>query len=202
MNKSIVLVHGKPGLGKTTLARSVVNALRQGGVAAEHFSIGERLRAISSGEVVSQFSMQLASQHDTLYRHAHVTDPAIIHGVVGEYLQQTAANVVVIDGHPRYMETAKDYSQATSSLGWRTAGVIVLNGDDNLAGERMKERDRGEHGYTEDILWRLADYAKTMNPVLEWLSQHYETTNVGANLPLEQKTAQVVAAIQPKLATH
>lgn len=191
----MILIHGKPGLGKSTLARSVTDALNAGKTHAACFSIGARLRAISAGEIASQYSGELLSEHDTLYRHAHVNDPVIIHGVVAEYLRSVAEDIVIIDGHPRYMEMVDEYERVLNECGWYTALVVIIDGSDELAHERMSERHRDENGITEDQSWRLADYALTMGPVLNWLAAHYPTLHIDATNTLEQKTGQVVERI-------
>ena len=194
--KQVILVHGKPGLGKSTLAANVAQALLRQGVQAAHFSMGERLRAISGGEVVSQYTGVLRAEHAVLYRHAHVTDPAIIHGVVGEFLDATTDDVAVIDGHPRYMEIAHEYERALQAHGWHTALVVIIDGSDELACERMAKRHRSEHGVVEDPVWRLADYQKTMAPVLAWLAAQYPVLHVTASDDLEQKTRQVIERLR------
>lgn len=193
--KPVVLIHGKPGLGKSTLAKSVALALQKSGVKAAHFSIGEQLRAISSGETESRYSKSLRAAHEVLYKHAHVTDPAIIHGVIGEFLEGGTDEIVVIDGHPRYMDITTEYEVTLNRLGWHTVLVVIIEGSDELARDRIEKRHRGEDGITEDPAWRLADYEQTMAPVLAWLAANYPTIHIDARNELEQKTHEVCSRI-------
>lgn len=194
--KPVVLIHGKPGLGKSTLATSVTAELKAQGVAAACFSIGQQLRAISGGEVQSRYARQLTAEHDILYRHAHVNDPVVIHGVVAEFLQSVVDGMVIIDGHPRYMDMVDEYEQTLNECGWYTALVVIIDGSDGLARERMARRHRGEAGMEEDPTWRLDDYSHTMAPVLTWLSSRYPTVHVNANDELHAKVEQVCRAIR------
>ena len=194
--KPVVLIHGKPGLGKSTLATSVAAALRAQGTAVACFSIGQRLRSISSGELASRYVDQLAAEHDALYRHAHVNDPVVIHGVVAEFLRSVTEGLVIIDGHPRYMDMVDEYEQTLNECGWYTALVVIIDGSDDLARERMARRHRGEAGMEEDPAWRLDDYSHTMTPVLTWLSSRYPTIHVNANDELYGKVEQVCRAIR------
>lgn len=194
--RPVVLIHGKPGLGKSTLAASIAAELKGQGTAAACFSIGQQLRAISSGEVTSRYSDQLTAEHDVLYRHAHVNDPAVIHGVVAEYLQSVTDEMAIIDGHPRYMDMVDEYEQTLNECGWYTALVVIIDGSDDLARERMAARHRGDSGMQEDLTWRLEDYSKTMAPVLAWLSSHYPSVHVNASNELHNKVEQVCRAIR------
>lgn len=190
--KKIVLFHSKPGLGKSTLAKSVAEQLNQAGTSAAVFSIGERLRAISSGQLPSKYSGELAANKDVLFAHAHVDDPRVIHGVVAEYLQQTDSEMILIDGYPRYEVMLQGYEAMLQANGCETKLVVIIDGSDTLARERMEKRGRVMSGFVEDPAWRLKDYAITMTPVLNWLSGHYPTLHVDATLLLEQKTAEVI----------
>lgn len=190
--KNIVLFHSKPGLGKSTLAKSVAEQLNQAGTPAAVFSIGERLRAISAGQLPSKYARELAANKDVLFAHAHVDDPRIIHGVVAEYLQQTDLATILIDGYPRYEVMLQGYEAMLQANGCETKLVVIIDGSDTLARERMKKRGRVMSGFVEDPAWRLKDYAITMTPVLSWLGSHYPTLHVDATLPLEQKTAEVI----------
>ena len=193
--KPVILIHSKPGLGKSTLAVAVAAELRSQGTTAACLSIGQRLRAISGGSVTSRYASALASEHDVLYRHAHVNDPAIIHGVVAEFLRSVTDDIVIIDGHPRYMEVVGDYEQTLNDCGWYTALVVIIDGTDELARERMTERHRSDSGMQEDPTWRLDDYSLTMEPVLAWLSSRYPTTHVKADSELHNKVEQVCYAL-------
>lgn len=193
--KPVVLIHGKPGLGKSTLAASVAAELKVQSTSAACFSIGQHLRAISGGQVASRYANQLAAEHDVLYRHAHVNDPAIIHGVIAEFLRSVTDDIVIIDGHPRYMDMVDEYEQTLNDCGWYTALVVIIDGTDELARERMAGRHRAGSGVQEDPAWRLEDYARTMTPVLTWLSSHYPTLHVDATNELQSKVEQVCRAV-------
>lgn len=186
--KYVVLVHGKPGLGKTTLAGSIAETLAAQGISTGRFSLGERLRAISSGETESVYTPVLTAQNNVLHKHQHITDPTVIHGVVSEFLQGTSADIVIIDGHPRYQETTQGYSDAMAAAGRKTLCVVIIDGSDDLAVERMASRAR--EGVSEDYRWRLADYQTTMAPVFAWLKSNYPVVHINAANELPSKTAE------------
>lgn len=187
--KQLVLVQSKPGLGKTTLAKSVVEQLNQQGVSAVHFSLGERLRAISDDEVQSKFSGQMAYFKDVLAHHGTIDDPNLIHGIVLEAIEELQADIVVIDGYPRYTRLVDGFSDMVEKGEVKLITMVVIDGSDNFAKERMGNRGRKLFGVAEDMEARLADHRNGVEPAIIELERRHGAFHVDATRPLSEKTA-------------
>lgn len=193
--KQLVLIQSKPGLGKTTLAKSVVEQLKQSGVNALHFSLGERLRAISDEEVQSYFSGQMAYFKDVLAHHGTIDDPELIHGIVLEAIEELPADVVVIDGYPRYMRLVDGFSGMVNRGDIKLVTFVVIDGSDSFAKERMMNRGRKLFGVTEDMEERLATHRNSVEPAIIELERRFGALHVDAARPLSEKTADTCSHV-------
>lgn len=195
MTKNIVLIQSKPGLGKSTLAANVVAALNQKGVAATHLSLGDRLRAVCDQLVPSQHYEQLSQYRDVLQRHEPVPDFSLVHRIVEEYVN-TNPGLSVIDGYPRYMEALEGFLQSVSKNNYHIVAVILLDGSDELATERMNSRARRSLGAKEQAAKRLASHYKTTEPVFALLAAQFPTYSIDASKELTEKTAEVMKILE------
>ncbi len=195
MTRNVLLIQSKPGLGKSTLAKSVVIALCGQGVMAERMSLGEQLRAISDREIASAFSEQLLAYRDLLAHHGTLDDPKLVHGIVQEALDSSSAVLMVIDGYPRYRRLAPGFIGAVERGEINLVKLVILDGTDQFAIERMHDRARELAGVPENAIERLATHARDTQPAIDQLERRYGALHIDSTRPLEEKTASVVSCI-------
>lgn len=193
--KQLVLIQSKPGLGKTTLAKSVVEKLNQDGTTAMHFSLGERLRSISDEEVQSKFSGQMAYFKDVLAHHGTIDDPDLIHGIVLEAIEELSEDIIVIDGYPRYLRLVDGFSEMVDRGDVKLISMVVIDGSDSFAKERMSNRGRKLFGVAEDMEERLATHRNNVEPAIIELERRYGAFYVDATRPLSEKTADTCSHV-------
>ena len=193
--KKLVLIQSKPGLGKTTLAKSVVEKLNAEGFSAQHFSLGERLRAISDEEVQSKFSGQMAYFKDALAHHGTIDDPDLIHGIVLEAIDELPSDVIVIDGYPRYTRLVDGFSDMVAEGEVKLICLVVIDGSDSFAKERMSNRGRKLFGVREDMDERLATHRNNVEPAIIELERRFGALHVDATRPLSEKTADTCSHV-------
>ncbi len=196
MKRRVILIQSKPGLGKSTLARSVVAALTARRMKAVHLSLGDRLRAISRGEIRSNYAYALREYSEMLAHHGILDDPDIIHGIALEALDQLGADVTIIDGYPRYPRLVDGFIEHVEAGEIDLVRLVVLDGSDAFASQRMQDRGRTLSGVTEDMPERLATHAVETEPAIERLEERFGALHLDAHLPLAEKTAAVVSCIE------
>jgi|GEM_PF-5656976 len=195
MTRNVILIQSKPGLGKSTLAKSVVSALCEQGIMAERMSLGDQLRAISDGEITSAFSEQLRAYRDLLAHHGTLDDPELVHGIVQEALDRSSASIVVIDGHPRYQRLVPGFMQIVERGEINLVKLVILDGTDQFAIERMHDRSRELFGVQENAAERLATHTCDTQPAIDQLERRYGALHIDATRPLEEKTSTVLSCI-------
>lgn len=197
MTRSVLLIQSKPGLGKSTLAKSVVKALNEQGIVAERLSMGDQLRGISSGEIVSAFSEKLHAHKDFLAHNGTLDDPKLIHGIVREALERSDARIIIVDGHPRYRRLVDGFIEMVERGEIVLVRLVIIDGTDKFAIERMHDRSRELFGVQEDAVERLATHARDTQPAIERLERRYGALHIDATRPLEQKTDIVISCVYP-----
>jgi adenylate kinase family enzyme len=195
MSHKIILVQSKPGLGKSTLARAITKALIEQGIGADFLNLGERLRAISEGHITSSFTAQLRENRDALMHHGIIDDPALIHGIVLEALDKADASITVIDGYPRYIRLIDQFMQMVDKREVILVQLVILDGSDRFAIERMHDRGRELSGVAEDAQERLEMHHRNSQVAINRLEARYGALHVDAHRPLEEKTAAVLSCI-------
>lgn len=201
MTKNIVLVHSKPGLGKTTLARSVAQALNDAGITADHFSMGDMLRGMLDGSIDSPLTAELEKYHYELSHHLPVPDGELTADIAAEFIKRSGAQISVIDGYPRYELLLPGFRRIIAQNALNIVLVVVLQGSDELATERIVGRNRQALGEAENATARLKNYAEVSVPVVAKLAAEYPVLYVDAAKELEDKTAHVVQVVTARLAT-
>ncbi len=201
---NVVLIQSKPGLGKTLLAKTVVEALNKQGITADHFSMGDKLRGMFDGTVQSRFTGELKKYRYELSHHLAVPDAELTADIAGEFCEQSAARgvqVSVIDGYPRYPHLLPVFYRIVGEYNLKIILLVVLQGSDELATSRIIGRDRQALGEEENATERLRSYAQISAPVVEGLTKEYTTLPIDAADDLEQKCTRVVQAVTQVLAS-
>ncbi len=201
----IVLIQSKPGLGKSTLAQSVVAALNQAGITADRLSMGDTLRGISSGDIPSRFASEVRRYQSELSHHLPIPDGALTAEIVGEFCEQSTqrgTHVSVIDGYPRYELLLPGFQRLLAEHSLRVGLLVILEGSDELATQRITSRHRQALGVAENAAERLRNYAEESAPIVERLAALYPTLRVDAANELRDKTAAVAQAVAAALATQ
>lgn len=199
MTKNIVLIHSKPGLGKSTLAKSITSDLCANGIDAQYFSIGGRLYAVTNGEIKSQYYEAAQQYKSVLAQNGVIDEPSLIHGIFGEALVELGADVTVIDGHPMFPRLVEGFYERVASGELKLLVLIVLEGSDELAIQRMQARGREFFGVGEDPCARLALYKEQRQSVTQELEQRYGALHINATDELSVKTRIAVDAIKQAL---
>ena len=142
--RSIILIGGKPGAGKTTLAGNIVRAYDHADSVAT-FSLGQEVRDIYDGEVAS-------SHRQAIRRHLESDDPytllpdAVAFDIAAHALRRTReASLVLIDGFPRRYSQVSDLHTLSAAHDYTVRGMIEVGVDDDLAVARQLMRRRPEH---------------------------------------------------------
>lgn len=139
MERSIILVRGMPGGGKSTLSKNLVEALRPT-LSIEHISVGDTVRKIGRGAIDSFFSHRVI-EHLNSPRAVKPIEDIVIAGVISEALARSDdADHILLDGYPRSPTQAEDIFQLSAGANRTVAGAITATTHDNLAIMRMIKR--------------------------------------------------------------
>lgn len=142
--RSIILLNGKPGSGKSTLGRGLAESFTSDDIAARHVSVGDQVRAIYHGGRHSYYT-------NTIRRHLESDDPhapldsSITYGVVLEALQHPdidAADIIFLDGYPRSRDQVEGAIELASGGDYEIRGLLQTEVDTKIARERLLTRNR------------------------------------------------------------
>lgn len=136
--RGILFLGSKPGSGKghlgTELAKSLPSEIR---TSVEHFSIGDRVRAIGSG-AISAYSQELPLI--TPNRIQPIND-SLIANIVREYLaEKSETGLILLDGYPRYLQQVATIFEIASEFDLQIYGMIMTDVSDETALVRMLKR--------------------------------------------------------------
>jgi adenylate kinase len=169
--RSIILLNGKPGSGKSTLGESLAHHLTSPDTAAEHVSLGNQVRAIYSGQRSSYYA-------NTIRRHLESDDPhapldrSIAFGVILEALQRPnvdAADLIFLDGYPRSRDQVEGVIELASGGDYDIRGLLQTEVGTEIAYRRLMKRNRplGRAALNDiDIQRRFQLYDQDTPPML------------------------------------
>jgi adenylate kinase family enzyme len=150
---NIIVVHGAPGAGKTTLSK-YLSQIRADGKPVYHISSGEQLRAIRTGEIISAFSQQVNDPNAPLR-----LDNRLVDSIIFEFVQMCPDDsVVLIDGYPRFPDAVDTFLETAKDKGHKFLGCVNFEITKDTSFERLNIRGirRGERiiGETSEIVDR------------------------------------------------
>jgi adenylate kinase family enzyme len=142
--RSMIMLHGKPGSGKSTLGKSLEASFTSEDVAAKHVSLGDQVRAIYHGERGSYYTNVIRRHLESGDPHAPL-DRSIAYGVVLEALQRPdvdAADLIFLDGYPRSHDQVEGVLELASGGDYDIRGLLQTEVDTEIAYRRLMKRNR------------------------------------------------------------
>lgn len=171
MERSIILVDGVPGGGKSTLSKNIVKQL-QPDYLVEHISIGNTIRAIGKGAIASVYAQRVALHLNSI-NATQLIDDDVMFGITHEALERSdAAELVLLDGYPRRISQVDDMFTLAEAVDRTVAGRLVVDTPDHIAVSRMlkrKPRDFSLPLTTDDARERLRAYHQAHAEMLHGL---------------------------------
>ena len=173
---------GPPGAGK--------------GTQAERFAQRHRIPKISTGDMLRQAVADGtrigAMVRDTLQAGALVGDDLIISLVAERLDYPDTARGFVLDGFPRTIPQAAALDGLLAERGGVKVIALVVHVDEVI--RRLAGRGR-----EDDDAWvikeRLAVYSRETEPVLEYYRRRSAATVLDGNLPLDEVSTAIEAAV-------
>ena len=182
----IIVVGGKPYSGKSSVSSALVELDKSG--RARHLSIGAQLRAISAGEVASKYSAELADSAETLKNHKPVNKDVSL-GVFREFIESEPADIIILDGFPRYPDRMDGFNEAIEEIGAKIIAVVLIDVEDSLVHKRSSSRTQRYKDVVEDSTFidsRIKDFRNNSFPVIEILSKRYPFYKINGDRPLSE----------------
>jgi len=138
----IIVVHGKPGSGKTTQSKRLAS-LSTPELRIVHVSAGETIRAIRTGGLASRYTPNRINHPDMDESEKH----RVVNDIMFEHVDREGAGaVVLVDGYPRYEGGLRLFLGALADGNHTLLGCINMEIDLQTCIFRVTERGsrRGE----------------------------------------------------------
>jgi adenylate kinase len=194
MTKQLILVHGKPGCGKSTASRLTAEKLGD----VYHFSMGDELRARALEGKPSKHSQALMEQAEAL-RQALPVPPQIAADVFEECVETSPYDTIIVDGYPQYPDRMPRFNETLGDVGAKVLAIAIIDVPDELAAERIRGRGQRAASVSEDdayITKRLAGYVQNVEPTIEVLSSHYPVYHIDGSGSPDQVAAGIMNIVQ------
>jgi len=182
----LIVMNGVPCAGKSTISRTYKAAETE--IKVRHLPMGERLRGIASGQIASRYATELVDDNTNLKNHTQVHNPNLPIYVFEEFINQEPADVVILDGFPRYPDRLDGFKQSIKDIGSNLlaicevsipeAAVLIRNGTRE---DRYKDVEENE----AFIQKRLAEYKAGPAVVMEALALDYPYYHMDGMQPIE-----------------
>jgi adenylate kinase family enzyme len=168
VSRDIVILHGKPGSGKTSCAGEALAQADLKYPEINHLSVGNHLRAVMRGEYESAYSRELAIGSEAL-KQARPLDNDTVNGIVDEYVNRTYENsLTVIDGYPKYEVQVPVFEANIRRAAGKILAVVGIEVSDGVSVQRMIGRGTrpgeqlvGSEFAEARLLEHQSGYAKT-----------------------------------------
>jgi adenylate kinase family enzyme len=167
----LIIIGGKPYSGKTSLSK-LLGENKDIKIPIRVLSMGERLRAIGSGKIKSNYTELLANSTDALKHHFAVPKEAAL-AIFEEFVAEQPDSLIILDGFPRYPDRLEGFEQSINRLKAKVLAVCRVDVDDSVVFERSKNREQRYADVAEDdsfIQKRLEDYQLNVLPTLNALA--------------------------------
>ena len=188
----LLLIGGKPFSGKSSISKSFAEA--NSGIVVKHLSMGDRLRAINRGEVVSRYSDDLSVDTNNLKAHKPIADREKPIGVFEEFIEQEPADLYILDAFPRYPDRLGIFNRSIQGMGAKILAVCLVDVPDEISLARSKGRAQRYGDVKEDeafVRGRLQDFDSGAMPVLTTLSQDYPYYVIDGTQSIESSVAEL-----------
>lgn len=184
----IIVVHGRAGAGKSTHCRSLSEKGFGDKNFVQHISAGEKLRAIRSDEMKSQYEDIIRSSLDEPIPNA------IVNSLIFESIKVTESNhgIVLIDDFPRHKEAVEGFCEKIFNSGHQLLGTIAMSIPLDISINRVENRGirKGERIVGDN----LSDFAthryaldyETTSFAIDALSRLAPVENIDASGTLEE----------------
>lgn len=195
----LIVMNGVPCAGKSTIAKAFVAAATD--IKARHLPMGERLRGISSGQIPSMHSPALAGDSANLKKHTQVHDPNLPISVFEEFIDQEPADLVILDGFPRYPDRLDGFKKSIKKIGSELLAVCEVSVPEDVVRARSHAREQRHEDVKEDdafIQKRLDEYQAGPAVVMAALASEYPRYKIDGTQPIDLN----VAVLRTIYSTH
>lgn len=201
--RSIVLISGKPGSGKTTLANNLVAAYSHSPDVAA-ISLGQEVRDVYTGDVASPYLETVRHHLDSPAPHTLLDDETVYGIALGALQRHRHTSLVFLDGFPRRLSQVDDLHTLAVTHSFSVRGMIETVVDDELAIVRQLKRRRPHDPTTltdTQAADRVALYHTHMPATISALEYHglyHESVSTAG--PKEEALTRAVGAVSLMLA--
>jgi adenylate kinase family enzyme len=182
----LLLLTGKPYSGKSTIAKKLASETSPKNT--KHFSIGDRLRGIASGEIESDHTAAVRQHSEALKQHQAIADQELPVKLFTEFIGiHSRVDLVLLDGFPRYADRISGFQTATKEIGTKLLAVCLVDVSDDVVRQRASGREQRYADVTEDeafITSRLMDYQQNSAAVFEQLGSQVPAYTLDGTAPI------------------
>jgi adenylate kinase len=194
MTKNLILIHGKPGSGKSTVSRIAAERLRN----VYHFSMGDELRSRALEGKPSRYSDELKEQAEAL-RQALPVPAHLAANVFEECVETSPHDTIIVDGYPQYPDRLPRFNETLEKVDAKVVAIVLIEVPDVVAAERIRGRAQRAETVAEDdayITGRLMGYSKNVVPTIAVLSSEYPVTHIDGTSSPDEVTAELMKIVR------
>jgi adenylate kinase family enzyme len=186
----LIVLNGVPYSGKSTVSRALVASETE--IKVRHLPMGETLRAIASGKISSNHASELANNMSNLKNHTQVKNPDLPILVFEEFIDQEPADLVLLDGFPRYPDRIEGFRQSIKKVGSKLLAVCEVNIPVNVVRVRNQGREQRYEDVEENEVFiqnRLAEYEVGPAIAMETLALEYPYYQLDGTQPIKDNVS-------------
>ena len=195
--ENVALIGGPPGSGKSSVAKSLSLSMN-----IAHISVGDRIRSIAEGVVVSNYSESIKLENQSLQKSKKLPQNLVC-AVIAEAFEQPEVNSnILLDGYPRSPEQIEPLIDTFHQIGANALIMVYLHVDREKAIQRMVERGSRSGEVEMDARFaheRYDSYVESHEGFLTLLANEMPVEVIDANADLEKSIRLARAALSPVL---